>query len=88
MIFSSCNATSLLYENSPHWLHSSDVSGTNINVVNKSAMEYVDNYNKRLERTNKIKDSEQSQYMQRIYDVMTGKMPLNKVVEVMKKSEI
>ena len=87
MIFSSCNATSLRYENAPHWLHSSDVSGTNINVVNKSAMEYVDNYNKRLERTNKIKDSEQSQYMQQIYDVITGKMPLNKVVEVMKKSE-
>lgn len=50
-------------------------------------MEYADNYNKRLERTNKIRDSEQSQYMQQIYDVMTGKMPLNKVVEVMEKSE-
>ena len=88
MIFSSCNATSLRYETSPHWLYSSDVSGTNINIVNKLAMKYVNNYNKRLERTNKIKDSEQSQYMQQIYDVMTGKMPLNKVVEVMKKSEI
>lgn len=51
----------------------SDVSDTNINIGNKSAMEYVDNYNKRLERTNKINDSKQSQYMQQIYDVMTGK---------------
>ena len=51
----------------------SDVSDTNINIGNKSAMENVDNYNKRLERTNKINDSKQSQYMQQIYDVMTGK---------------
>lgn len=66
----------------------SDVSDTNINIGNKSAMEYVDNYNKRLERTNKINDSKQSQYMQQVYDVMTGKMPSDKVVEVMKTPEI
>lgn len=66
----------------------SDVSDTNINIGNKSAMEYVDNYNKRLERTNKINDSKQSQYMKQIYDVMTGKMPSHKTVEVMKTPEI
>lgn len=66
----------------------SDVSDTNINIGNKSAMEYVDNYNKRLERTNKINDSKQSQYMQQIYDVMTGKMPSHKTVEVMKTPEV
>lgn len=66
----------------------SDVSDTNINIGNKSAMEYVDNYNKRLERTNKINDSKQSQYMQQIYDVMTGNFDDKNVVGLGKTPDI
>lgn len=63
--------------------YSSNTVNTGVNIGNMSAEEYLDKYNNEL-----VRKSEQSEYMKQVYDVMMGKMPSHKAVEVMKTPDI
>ena len=63
--------------------YSSNTANTGVNIENMSAEEYLDKYNNEL-----VRKSEQSEYMKQVYDVMMGKMPSHKAVEVMKTPDI
>lgn len=62
---------------------SGGIMGGAATAFGKSSAEYLKNYNDEL-----VKKSEQSEYMKQIYDVMMGKMPSHKSIEVMKTPKI